>query len=150
MQSLQAKIQNADQQLAGIREQLRRAPPAQQAIIKQQAAGILRNRAMWMKQAQTTSAKVANLDQSEWLYARRALSQAPSSLEAFIIFPSLFSLLSRCILFIFLLSFLFNFLPKFFLAPNTVQTHTRTHVYTHLHICIYMCILSLLTQCLLC
>ena len=66
MQSLQAKIQNADQQLASIREQLRRAPPAQQAIIKQQAAGILRNRAMWMKQAQTTSAKVANLDQSEW------------------------------------------------------------------------------------
>ena len=92
MQSLQAKIQNAEQQLAGIREQLRRAPPAQQAIIKQQAAGILRNRAMWMKQAQTTSAKVANLDQSEWLYARRALSQAPSPLEAFIIFPSLFSL----------------------------------------------------------
>lgn len=88
MQSLQAKIQNADQQLAGIREQLRRAPPAQQAIIKQQAAGILRNRAMWMKQAQTTSAKVANLDQSEWLYARRTL---PSSLQAFIIPPSLFS-----------------------------------------------------------
>jgi hypothetical protein len=91
MQSLQAKIQNADQQLASIREQLRRAPPAQQAIIKQQAAGILRNRAMWMKQAQTTSAKVANLDQSEWdcVCAARAPHARWAFCSPFQPFPSL-------------------------------------------------------------